>query len=127
MNSVLWNRDLTELAPYLRYLAEIGVDAVIATDPAVLQLISKFRIPLSIHISTQANTTNYLSCLLYTSIRNGAQGRIFRNLHFDRRGVVCVDRVKIMLFDIIDYTKYNQNYYGETDDKCQKRPQFIPY
>ena len=61
VNSVLWNRDLTELAPYLRYLAEIGVDAVIATDPAVLQLISKFRIPLSIHISTQANTTNYLS------------------------------------------------------------------
>ncbi|WP_066683684.1 peptidase U32 family protein [Christensenella intestinihominis] len=61
VNSVLWNRDLPGLEPYLCYLAEIGADAVIVTDPAVLQLIKRSNIPLSVHISTQANTTNYLS------------------------------------------------------------------
>ena len=61
VNSVLWNHDLSGLEVYLRYLSEICVDGVIVTDPAVLQIISRSAIPLSVHMSTQANITNYLS------------------------------------------------------------------
>lgn len=61
VNSVLWNHDLSGLEVYLRYLSEICVDGVIVTDPAVLQIINRSAIPLSVHMSTQANITNYLS------------------------------------------------------------------
>ncbi len=60
-NSVLWNRDLVGLEAYLRFLCEIRADGVIASDPAVLKLVRDAALPIPIHISTQANTTNYLS------------------------------------------------------------------
>ncbi len=61
VNSVLWNRDLQELEAYVRNLAEIGADAVIVSDPAVLETVRAAKIPITVHLSTQANTTNYLS------------------------------------------------------------------
>ena len=61
VNSVLWNRDIPGLEGYLRYLSEIRADGIIVTDPAVLLLLRRSGIPLAVHISTQANTTNYLS------------------------------------------------------------------
>ena len=61
VNSVLWNRDLPQLGSYLEFLSAIGADGIIVSDPAVLKVVRDSGIPIPVHISTQANTTNYLS------------------------------------------------------------------
>ena len=53
------NYDLDNVREYFRELKEIKPDAVLIADPAVFQ-IAKEEIPeIDIHISTQANNTNY--------------------------------------------------------------------
>lgn len=55
------NRDIEKLPAYLELLAGTGADGVIASDPGIIALIRE-KIPhLPVHISTQANTTNWLS------------------------------------------------------------------
>lgn len=53
--------DLDKLPDYLTYLGELGVDALIVSDPGVLLLARKYAGSVPIHLSTQANTTNSLS------------------------------------------------------------------
>lgn len=53
------NEDLEGLPGYLQRLQEIGVDAVIVSDPGVLSLVKEFAPGLPIHLSTQVNTTNW--------------------------------------------------------------------
>jgi putative protease len=50
--------DLEKLPPYLEYLMELGVDALIISDPGVLALAREYAPEIPIHLSTQANTTN---------------------------------------------------------------------
>ena len=52
------NADLGLLESYLLSLQEMGVDAVIVSDPGVVYTVKKVSPKLDIHISTQANTTN---------------------------------------------------------------------
>lgn len=52
------NSDFELLTDYFKYLESIGVDAVIVSDPGVVYLVKKVAPKLSIHLSTQANTTN---------------------------------------------------------------------
>lgn len=53
------NDDLQGIEEYLKYLRKIGADALIVADPGVIE-IAKQTIPdMRIHLSTQANTTNY--------------------------------------------------------------------
>ena len=55
------NYDLEEAANYFRELGEVGPDAVLISDPGMF-LLAKENCPnLEIHISTQANNTNYLT------------------------------------------------------------------
>ncbi|MEA5004422.1 MAG: U32 family peptidase [Christensenella sp.] len=61
VNAVLFNHELEGLSPYLSFLAEIGADGIIVSDPAVLYIVRRDQIPITVHLSTQANTTNYLS------------------------------------------------------------------
>ncbi|MEN6441808.1 MAG: U32 family peptidase [Syntrophobacter sp.] len=53
--------DLDRLPDYLRYLRELGADALIVSDPGVLLLAGKYAAGIPIHLSTQANTTNSMS------------------------------------------------------------------
>jgi U32 family peptidase len=53
--------ELSKIPAYLEYLAEIGVDALIVSDPGVLMLARKYAPEIPTHLSTQANTTNSLS------------------------------------------------------------------
>lgn len=55
------NEDLTALPDYLRFLRDIGVDALLIADPGIFSLARKLVPELPIHISTQANTTNWAS------------------------------------------------------------------
>ncbi len=53
------NNDLKALPEYLRQLQQIRVDAIIISDPGVVMIAQETVPGLPIHISTQANTTNW--------------------------------------------------------------------
>ncbi len=59
--------DIDELPTYLQRLQEIGVDALIIADPGVLMLAREHAPRVPLHLSTQANTTNYLSAEFWAS------------------------------------------------------------
>jgi len=59
------NKDLEELPAYLKSLQELGVDAIIVSDPGVLAIARETVPGLSCHLSTQANTTNWRSALFW--------------------------------------------------------------
>jgi len=56
------NRDIAEMTGYFKNLALLGADAFIISDPGVLKLARQEAPNVEIHISTQANVTNYASC-----------------------------------------------------------------
>ncbi len=53
------NEDLDGLAASLRFLARAGVDACIAADPGVIRLAREQVPDMPLHLSTQANVTNW--------------------------------------------------------------------
>lgn len=58
-NIIPHNEDLESLPEYLKAVYEIGVDAIIVSDPGTFS-VAKEAVPnMEIHISTQANNTNY--------------------------------------------------------------------
>ncbi|MTI71213.1 MAG: U32 family peptidase [Firmicutes bacterium] len=59
LNVIAHNEDLKGLAEYVEKLDEMGVDAVIVADPGVLNIVKEVAPNMEIHLSTQANTTNY--------------------------------------------------------------------
>jgi len=62
LNTVPRNDEIDRMPEYIESLSYAGVDAVIVTDPGVLNLVKKLAPRLDIHVSTQANTMNYASC-----------------------------------------------------------------
>ena len=58
VNIFAHNADFAALADYLKFLARAGVDAVLISDLGVLSL-AKELTDLKIHVSTQANVTNW--------------------------------------------------------------------
>ncbi len=61
LNIIPHNEDLINLPDYVKKLDSIGVDAVIISDPGVLTIVKENAPNMEIHLSTQANTTNYAS------------------------------------------------------------------
>lgn len=59
LNIIPHNEDLEGLPEYVKKLHEIGVDAVIVADPGVFTIVKESVPDIEIHLSTQANTTNY--------------------------------------------------------------------
>ena len=55
------NGDFPALERYAKYLAAIGADAVLVSDPGVVYCMKNAAPSLTLHLSTQANTTNYQS------------------------------------------------------------------
>jgi len=68
VNIVLHNNDLKGLKEYLQELANIGIDAVIVSDIAVIKCIKDHNINLEIHLSTQSSTLNYEAALFYKKL-----------------------------------------------------------
>ena len=67
LNIIPHNEDLLELESYLKILKEVQIDAVILSDPGTL-LIVKEQLPgMEIHLSTQANNTNYMGAKFWQS------------------------------------------------------------
>ncbi len=59
VNIIFHNEDLSGLKEYLIKLNEIGIDAVIASDIVVINLINELKLNYEIHVSTQASVLNY--------------------------------------------------------------------
>ncbi|MCR5654864.1 MAG: U32 family peptidase [Lachnospiraceae bacterium] len=60
-NILAHNYDLEEAAAYFKELGEIGPDALIIADPGMVMLAKENCPGIDIHISTQANNTNWLT------------------------------------------------------------------
>ena len=59
VNIVFHNEDVNGLVDYLYKLEECGVDAIIVSDPLVINIVRENKINIPIHISTQYSTVNY--------------------------------------------------------------------
>lgn len=55
------NEDIEPLKEYLRTIKDIPVDAFIVSDPGVMSLIKEIIPDAELHLSTQANMTNYVT------------------------------------------------------------------
>jgi U32 family peptidase len=67
VNSFPDNNEIAELERYLQEIAGIQFDAFIAADPGVIALIREVAPGRDIHLSTQANTTNWRSARFWRS------------------------------------------------------------
>lgn len=65
VNSFAKNEEISFAGDYAAYLHACGVDAAIVSDLGVLAAIKKAAPELDVHISTQANCTNYLTARTY--------------------------------------------------------------
>ena len=61
VNIYAHNSDLGKLPEYLKYLESIRVDAILVADLGVFRIAKQVAPNLQIHISTQANNTNWAS------------------------------------------------------------------
>lgn len=61
VNMIPHNQDLVGLEDYLKTLEEIGADAIIVADAGVFSVAKSVVPNMEIHMSTQANNTNYRS------------------------------------------------------------------
>ena len=62
------NEDLENLPKYLKFLEEIKADAVLISDLGVFMTAKQVAPKLPIHISTQANVTNYAAALAWEKL-----------------------------------------------------------
>lgn len=61
MNIIPHNDDLNAMPDYVRKVQDMGVDAIILSDPGVYSIVRETAPEMEIHLSTQANNTNWRS------------------------------------------------------------------
>lgn len=71
VNIVFHNADYKGLINYLKKLASYKVDAIISSDPSIIDIIKENNINLKIHISTQMSSANYEAALFWK--KSGAE------------------------------------------------------
>ncbi|MCR5367895.1 putative protease [Eubacterium ruminantium] len=59
VNIFAHNNDIHEIPEYFKEIKDVGLDAVLISDPGVFMLAKKYMPEMELHISTQANNTNY--------------------------------------------------------------------
>ena len=64
-NILAHNGDIREAQAYFNELKDTGADAVIISDPGLFDLARRLMPDMDIHISTQANNTNYMTYLFW--------------------------------------------------------------
>ncbi len=71
VNIIPHNEDLVGLDEYIKTLDQLGVDAVIVADPGIFLIVKEAAPDLEVHISTQANNTNWAGAEFWK--KQGAQ------------------------------------------------------
>lgn len=82
VNILAHNRDLQGLEEYLLFLNKNNVDAIIVADPGIMDIAKETVPQLPVHLSTQANVTNYASADFWFK-RGVARLNIARELSLD--------------------------------------------
>lgn len=59
LNIYAHNRHIENIEKHLRFLKKIKIDGIIASDPGIIRMIKKYAPGVEIHLSTQANATNW--------------------------------------------------------------------
>jgi putative protease len=59
INIYAHNVHIRSVVNHLKFLAKARPDAIILTDPGILALVKKYAPKIEVHLSTQANTTNW--------------------------------------------------------------------
>jgi len=59
LNIIAHNEDLIDLSDYVRQLHHLSLDGLIISDPGILSIVREILPDMEIHLSTQANMTNY--------------------------------------------------------------------
>lgn len=62
------NEDIENLPSFIKNITKMGADAFILSDPGVLMLVKELAPDIKVHLSTQANSTNWKSCLFWHNI-----------------------------------------------------------
>jgi putative protease len=65
VNIIARSRDLEGLPEYLRFLEGAGADALIVADPGIASISQEIIPNMPLHLSTQANTTNWASAVFW--------------------------------------------------------------
>ncbi len=65
INIFAHNEDIRQLPEFLESIREVEIDAFLVSDPGVMRLLLRHRPGAVIHLSTQANTTNYETALFW--------------------------------------------------------------
>lgn len=65
VNIVFHNDDVKDLEDYLIELDNIGVDAIIFSDPLIIDIVNKNKLKFEMHLSTQASVLNKDACKYY--------------------------------------------------------------
>lgn len=82
MNIIPHNEDFENMPGYIRQVRNAGVDAIIFSDPGILDLIKQEAPDMELHLSTQANNTNWRSAAFWH--RQGVKRIILaRELSYD--------------------------------------------
>jgi putative protease len=61
MNIIPHNEDLAKMPDFIKEASQIGVDAVILSDPGTFSIVRENAPQMEVHLSTQANNTNWMS------------------------------------------------------------------
>ncbi len=61
LNIIPHNEDIHYLETYIDEIKDIGLDAVILADPGTFMFVKQYAPELEVHLSTQANNTNFMS------------------------------------------------------------------
>lgn len=64
-NIIPHNSDLEDFPKYVNELNQIGIDAIIVSDPGILSIVKEIAPNMEVHLSTQANNTNYKSAAFW--------------------------------------------------------------
>ncbi len=65
MNIIPHNEDLKGMKEYIEELVKLNVDAILISDPGVFAIVRETAPEMDIHLSTQANNTNFKSALFW--------------------------------------------------------------
>jgi len=68
LNIYAHNSHLEKIEKHLRFLKKIKIDGIIASDPGIINLVKKYLPKVDIHLSTQANATNFEAVKFWKSL-----------------------------------------------------------
>lgn len=71
VNAAFYDEDFIGFNDYIKEISDIGVDALIVSDPGAISFIKDIDPQMEIHLSTQANTTNSKSAAFW--YKNGVK------------------------------------------------------